>query len=162
MSIYIYKWCPGVQGLAQTTRSKCQIRRSVALCSAAPPFRPSRLLVTYPLSTRFNVRYWRRLPFILLLVINLCTISILYPHPFNDQATCRWNWKLSDTLSLHRLQSDGRLEVNMEGRHPILELMALGEAKWTRMIQRYSSFPSIQCNLTPYPQAKQDSSGRSR
>lgn len=93
-------------------------------------------------STRFNVRRWRGLPFILLLFINLCTISILYPHLLNNQVPRRWNWKLSDTLSLHNLQSDGRLEVNMEGRHPILELMALGEAKWTRMIQRYGSFPS--------------------
>jgi len=105
-------------------------------------------LVTYLLthskmsSTRFNVRRWRRLSFILLLFINLCAISILYPHLFNGQVPRRWDWRLFGSHSLHRLQSDGRLEVNMEGRHPVLELMALGEAKWARMIHRYSPFPS--------------------
>ena len=131
-----------------------QLRRSTR-----PPIHPlpsSPRYLTYPVrslrskmsSTRFNPRRWRKFSFILLLFINLFAISILSPHLFNNHVPRRWewDWKFSDRQSLHGLQSDGRLEVNMQGRHPILELMALGEAKWNRMIQRYSSFPSIELN----------------
>ena len=127
------------------------------LCSAAPPLRRSAVAPPLhrptchpsPLSrkmflTRFNPRRWRKLSFILLVLINLIAISILFPHLFNNDVSRRWewDWRISDRRSLHRLQSDGRLEVNMQGRHPILELMALGEAKWNRMTRRYSSFLS--------------------
>lgn len=148
------------------TKSKCQIRRSAGSATPfAPPLRRSMLrrstcppvsplpssprYLADPLrsnmsSTRFIPRRWRKFSFILLLFINLFAISILSPHLFNNHVPRRWewDWRFSDRHSLHRLQSDGRLEVNMQGRHPILELMALGEAKWNRMIQRYNSVPS--------------------
>ena len=92
-------------------------------------------------STRLSVRRWRKLSFILLLFINIFAILIFCPHLLNNQAPRGWDWRLSERLSLHKLRSDGRLEVNMDGRHPILESMVLGEAKWTRMIRRYVTFP---------------------
>ena len=127
------------------------LRRSAAPLlhrSPAPPVTPLPSLVlptqNKMSSTRFNPRRWRKLSFIFLVFINLFAISILFPHLFNNHVSrsWEWDWKFSDRPSLHRLQSDGRLEVNMHGRHPILELMALGEAKWNRMTRRYSSFPS--------------------
>ena len=44
---------------------------------------------------------------------------------------------------------DGRLEVNMNGRHPIPELIALGEAKWTEMMQRYVLFTIPPTGMRP-------------
>lgn len=93
--------------------------------------------------SRFNMRRWGKVSVIVVLSINLFSISSLYflkiPH--------RWDWRIPDRL--HRLRADGRLEVNMNGRHPIPELIALGEAKWTEMMQRYVLFTIPPTGMRP-------------
>ena len=101
----------------------------------------------------------RRLSFcgcLLLIVV----FALLFFHPFSepefrleddnhssldDESNSDTKWpKRQPILGKHKFRPDGLLEVNMEGAHPIFELISRAEKEWEEKLRRASTtFPEV-------------------
>ena len=100
----------------------------------------------------------RRFSFCLLLIV---VFVLLLFHPFSepefrleddnhfaldtDESNSVTEWpKTQPILGKHKFRPDGLLEVNMEGAHPIFELISRAEKEWEEKLRRASTtFPEV-------------------
>jgi len=60
------------------------------------------------------------------------------PNPFIGNFTARPSKKHGPVLGKHKYRADGLLEVNLDGPHPIYELIARAEKEWEGKLSRSS------------------------
>jgi len=60
------------------------------------------------------------------------------PNPFIGNFTARPSKKHGPVLAKHKYRADGLLEVNLDGPHPIYELIARAEKEWEEKLSRSS------------------------
>ena len=94
-----------------------------------------------------------------LLLIVVFALLLLF-HPFSepefrleddthssldDESNSLTEWpKTQHILGKHKFRPDGLLEVNMEGAHPIFELISRAEKEWEDKLRRASTtFPEV-------------------